>query len=504
MKGIQIESPFLYLRMRISVIIFSFFLTITTVFGQAFEANSEFNRAYGHLLNLEFEKGAQVIESIKAKDQKNLATVYLIDLSDFLQIVVTEDHALFSSRKELRSERLKAISALPESSPYKLLCEGEIHLHWAFSMMRFGEYLNGAREINKAFHALEKNMKIHPDFIPTYKSMGLLHTLIGTVPDNYKWATKLMGVDGTIEQGISEMEKVLTFSEGKPELTNQRKETLFLLSFLHINLLNDSEGLLKYQELVKSETGPLMDFTQASLLKESGQADKAMEVLSKSKGGSVFPYLSFLHGEMKLARMDADADLKFLEYVRFFKGNSYLKAAYQKLAWHALLVKNNEELYKSRISKVDGVGNTMLDEDKAAQKEYESGQIPNKTLLKARLQFDGGYLTNALKTLVTSKNSDLKTEDDRLEFTYRLARIHDELGNDKEAISYYQLTIEQGKDSKRYFAANASLMLGLLHEREGRKKEALKAFESCSDFNNSEYRNSINQKAKAGILRLKG
>jgi tetratricopeptide (TPR) repeat protein len=488
--------------MRKTVIILSFFLSFASAFGQTFEANSEFNEAYGHLLNLEFDKGHKVIRSIESQKPDNIAATYLHDLSDFLQIVVSEDQRLFSNRKELRSERLKAAASLPDSSPYKLLCEGEIHLHWAFSMMRFGEYLNGAREINKAFHALEINMEQHPNFIPTYKSMGLLHTLIGTVPDNYKWATKLMGVDGTIEQGIAEMEKVIQLSEGRPDLINQRKETLFLLSFLHINLLNDKKGLLRYQELVESENGPLMDFTRASLLIESGQTDKAIGVLSQSNG-VVFPYLNFLLGEMKLARMDADADLKLKEYVDTFKGNSYLKASYQKLAWHALLVKNNESLYRSWIAKVDDVGNTMLDEDKAAQKEYESGQIPNKTLLKARLQFDGGYLTGALKTLVSSNSTDLKTEDERLEFTYRLARIHHALGNNNEAISYYKLTIEQGKQSKRYFAANASLMLGLLHEQLGRKTEAIKAFEACGEFINSEYRNSINQKAKAGILRLK-
>ena len=201
--------------------------------------------------------------------------------------------------------------------------------------------------------------------------------------------------------------------------------------------------------------------------------------------------------------MDQDASSYLITYTQSFKGQSYIKSALQKIAWHSLLTNGDEKMYRSLISKVDNVGSTMLDEDKSAQKEFDSGEIPNRVLLKARLQFDGGFYQEALKTLITSKTSDLTTADERLEFTYRLGRIHHELGNQKEATSYYKMTIENGADNKRYFAANSSLMLGLIYESSKQKSAALKAFEACSEFNNSEYRNSINQKAKAGILRLK-
>lgn len=471
--------------------------------AQHFTTNDDFQKAYAFLLDLKFDEAKKLTQKLRTADEKNLAPIYLEDLSDFLYIVVTEDQKAFEQRKELRSDRLDELEKLPESSPYRLLAEGEIHLHWAFSMMRFGEYLNGAREINKAFHALEKNVQKHPDFLPTYKSMGLLHTLIGTVPDNYKWATKLMGVDGTIEQGIAEMESVITKSRGNPSYSNLKKETLFLLSFLHINLLNDAQGLNRIALQVEDESGPLMVFAKASLLKEASKTNEAIQLLETENNSLIaFPYLNFLLGEMKLARMDTNADAPLRKYLSSFKGNSYKKAAYQKIAWHALLVKQNEAQYKMELSKVDQVGTTMLDEDRSAQKEFESGLVPNKVLLKARLQFDGGFYKEALSTLINSK-SHFESEDERLEFTYRLGRIHHELGNRKDAINYYQLTIENGADSKRYFAANSSLMLGLLYESSGDKVKALKAFEACSEFDNSEYKNSINQKAKAGILRLK-
>ena len=476
---------------------------LQTAFAQHFNTDENYQEAYALLLDLKFEEASRKIQAMRMADQQNLATVYLEDLSDFLYIVVTEDGEQFNQRKENKSSRLNLLERLPNDSPHRLLAEGEIHLHWAFSSMRFGEYFSAASGINKAFHSLERNTKKHPDFLPTYKSMGLLHTLIGTVPDNYKWATKLMGVDGTIEQGVSEMEMVLQKSAGKPEYQNLRKETLFLLTFLHINLLNDSESLSKFEEMVDQESGPLMDFAKASLLKEQGKTAEAISVLEQNpKATNSFPYLNFLLGEMKLARMDTDADKPLKVFLNTFRGSSYKKAAQQKLAWHALLVQKDEEAYRRLIQKIDGLGNDMLDEDKAAQKEFESGDIPNKTLLKARLQFDGGFYQNALSTLVNSDSKSLSTKDEELEFTYRLGRIHHELGNTRDAISYYRITTEKGSESKRYFAANSSLMLGLIFENQGESKKAIAAFEACSEFSNSEYRNSINQKAKAGIIRL--
>ena len=214
-----------------------------------------------------------------------------------------------------------------------------------------------------------------------------------------------------------------------------------------------------------------------------------------------FPYLHFLLGELKLARMDRGADQHFNQFLNSFKGNSYKKAATQKIAWYSLLVDLDESAYKKQLNQIGSQPTSILDEDKAAQKEFESEKTPNTALLRRGYSLTG-YYKEALKTRIKSDTKDMNSPDENLEFTYRLARIHDALENTDDAISYYHLTIESGAKSKRYFAANSSLMLGLLYERIGQKEKALKYFKACSDFNNSEYRNSINQKAKAGILRL--
>jgi len=473
-------------------------------FAQQFEWNEEARDAYALLLDLKFKQADSTLKQLATHNPKNLCVPYLQDLSDFLYIVVTEDEKEFERRSAFRDKRMKAFESAAHNDPFRNLALGELHLHWAFSNMRFGNYLNGAMGIRKAFQLLEENTQRFPTFIHTYKGMGLLHTLVGTVPDNYQWAAKLMGVNGTIHQGIAEMNRVIKGASGRKEFPMVQKETLFLYTFLQINLVNDATALKDVQRHLDRHSGPLIDFAKVRLLQKSGKTDEAIALLEVSlkKRPSAFPYLQFLLGEMKLSRMDDDADRPLETYLRIFKGKSYLKAAHHKLAWHALLVKRDQKSYFEHLSRIPTTGSTMIDEDKAAQRESEAKKLPNIHLLRSRVMFDGGYYSQAADVLEKAPSGSFPTQDDALEYSYRLGRIYHEMNQHTKAISSYEQTMKNGAESTRYFAANSALQLGLLYEELGEKEKARKYFQACSTFKNTEYRDSINQKAKAGLLRL--
>jgi tetratricopeptide (TPR) repeat protein len=474
------------------------------LWAQQFTWNEEIRDAYSLLLDLRFKQADSTLKILAIREPKNLCVPYLQDLSDFLFIVVSEDRKEFDRRELFREKRLKALESAAVSDPFRNVALGEHQLHWAFSNMRFGNYLNGAMGIRKAFQLLEDNTHRFPNLLHTYKSMGLLHTLVGTVPDNYQWATKLMGVNGSITQGMSEMQRVIKGTSGRPEFGLVQKETLFLFTFLQINLVNDDAALKNIDRYLAKQSGPLMDFAKARILQKNGRTDEAIALLETSliSRPYVFPYLQFLLGEMKLSRMDADANKALDIYLRIFKGNSYMKAAYHKLAWHALLVQRDQKSYFSYLTKISNVGSTMVDEDRAAQQESEVRKLPNVHLLRARIMFDGGYYTKAIESLENAPQSSFISQDEKLELSYRMGRLRHEMGDHKKAIEHYETTCKNGATSTRYFAANASLQLGLLYEKLGEKEKARKYFQACSTFKNTEYRDSINQKAKAGLLRL--
>jgi tetratricopeptide (TPR) repeat protein len=93
---------------------------------------------------------------------------------------------------------------------------------------------------------------------------------------------------------------------------------------------------------------------------------------------------------------------------------------------------------------------------------------------------------------------------EQTEYHYRRGRILHELKRWPEAEIAYLQAINQGRNLERYFAANAALQLGLIYEAQKRADEAAQYFNmAIGGFpENKEYRNGIEQKARAGLQRI--
>ena len=70
-------------------------------------------------------------------------------------------------------------------------------------------------------------------------------------------------------------------------------------------------------------------------------------------------------------------------------------------------------------------------------------------------------------------------------------------------MEYYMQTLKNGTGSRYYFAANSTLLLGMIYEERNEPEKAKAYFEQCLSLDNHEYQNSIDQKAQAGLDRLK-
>jgi len=91
-----------------------------------------------------------------------------------------------------------------------------------------------------------------------------------------------------------------------------------------------------------------------------------------------------------------------------------------------------------------------------------------------------------------------------VECTYRKGRIYDEWGKEELAITSYKSTINLGNSLPQYYAANASLHLGMICEQKKDFKQARHYYEKCLSMSFEEYHFSITHKAKAGLNRLEG
>ena len=471
-----------------------------------FEFTPEATEAYKKVMSLRFDEARLDIAQMKYNDPDNQIVYFIENYIDFFSVFINEDKSEFKKLVRNKDARLKEIRKGDKSSPYYLYCQAEIKLQWALARLKFEQFFNAFNEVSSAYKLLKRNQKKFPNFVANKKSLGILHAMIGTVPDNYKWGVKLLGgMSGNIEQGKKEIEETLIYAKTNPFLFEE--ETLVMYAFLMLHLkddMNEAWDIIQNDKLDPSKN-PLVCFAYGNIAMRTGRNDKAIEILENRPQGSqyaTFHFLEYMLGLSKLYRLDRDAQVHLKNYVRNFHGQNYIKEAYQKLAWYHL-VNGNEINYVHYIKFCKTEGAKVIGGDKTAEKEAKSNQIPEITLLKARLLFDGGYFERAFGLLKKKSLADFSTQKDQLEYSYRLGRITHNTGRHDEAIMYYQTTIDRGADASYYFACNAALQIGRIYEYRKDKKKAKEFFKLCLSIKPDEYRNGLHQKAKAGLNRLK-
>jgi tetratricopeptide (TPR) repeat protein len=503
------HTPFYYLYMTKANLMKKLLWLIIVLMSMPATAQYDFsiqcNRAHTLITSLKFQEANAVLDSIKAQDPDNLIPVLLENYRDFLTVIVGEEERVFDSLKIKLPGRLEVLKEGKRDSPWHRSLIAQLYLQWAFARVKFGEYFTAAREIRKAFLLLEENQEVHPGFLPDQVGLGIMHALIGTVPDNFRWIASLFSMEGSVELGRQELFDVLhrAQKEGYPYLEG---EALFFLSFLELNLQPDkmkARELLPYYEHQPDDNMMLL-FSKAQILTRTANNDQAIELLmNRPEGEDYYPfyYLDFLLGLAKLHRLDEDADQYFLRFTANFKGNAYVKEGYQKLAWHSLLL-GRPGMYHHYMEMAIQYGNDFTDGDRLALAEARSGVLPNPCLLKGRLLYDGGYYARA-DSLLRQLNCHLRTERDSIEYPYRLGRIAHAMERYHEAMRWYDETILSGQDASYYYAANAALKAGNICEMQGRLELAGQYYRKCIKMPNREYRRSMQQKAKAGLNRIR-
>jgi predicted negative regulator of RcsB-dependent stress response len=470
-----------------------------------FTWSPKLKNAYKKVLALRFDEANFLIAQEKNQDSENLMVYHVENYLDFFRVYINEEDVEFNRLEGNKDRRLAKIKEGDENSPYYLYLQATTRLHWAMARLKFEEYATAAFEVNKAFKLLTKNVEKFPDFMPNKKELGILHAAVGTIPDNYRWMVEMLSsLEGTFEQGKQELEEVIAYAQRNDFIYEE--EIYVLYSYLLLHLGNDAEASWKIINTGKLNTkNSLMGtFIVANIAMRTDRGDDAITILKNRPAGAAyhsFHYLDYMLGLAKLQRLDKDADVYLKKYVNRFGGKNFIKDAYQKLAWHALLF-NNQAEYQRYNNLVKSKGTTVVGSDKSALKEAKAGEVPNTYLLKARLLFDGGHFQKAYDLLSTQCETDFKTKKTQLERSYRMGRITHKLQQDRYALDFYQTTIEEGKNEGWYFACRAALERGHIFEKQRKFSEAKAAYNLCLTIKPDEHKTGLHQQAKAGLSRL--
>lgn len=464
-------------------------------------------KAYRQATSLRLKEAEKTLARVAASDPHNLIALHVANYLDFFRVYIDEDEEEFKQLEKNRDARLKRIEqeGNPRSPWHKFLL-ADIRLQWALARLKFEQFSTAFFETNKAFKLLTENVRTHPDFMPNYKDLGILHAMAGTVPDNYRWAMEwFTNLEGTLEQGRGELQKAINYAKTNDFIYEEEVNIYYAYLLLHLG--NDAAAAWDFlnKAQLKPSENPLHCFVMANIAMRTGKGHKAIQLLEAAPSGPEFHpfwYLEYLLGLAKLQALDFNAEKHLLRYVNNFKGFNFVKDAYQKLAWCRLL-KGDVVGYQQYMTLCRTKGKTLVDSDKSAWIEAEEGVMPVVELLKARLLFDGGYYDKALAVLQAKESNDFFSFKNRLEYLYRKARIVHALHRYEEALTLYDAVISEGKDAPWYFACRAALEKGHLYEAIKQKALAIKAFEQCLSMNPKEHKTGLHQQAKAGLLRMR-
>ena len=463
-------------------------------------------RAYFEIQKLKIQSARDLINEERAANADNGLVQYLDNYADLHYLLISEDKEAFKKLLEKEDERLSKLDKLPDSSPYKKLFQAEIRIHWAFAKIKFGNEISGAWDIIKAYRLSDQNYQRFPSFIPTLKSLGLLHILIGSVPENYTWVTKILGLKGNVQLGVKEIETVI---RDEPFF---RQEAQLIDLLMHAYTLQLSTAQLeKLKQLPKDQPDNLLlHFFATTILMKEGNSREASWYLNNAPAGPAyiaFPFLNYLKGEIALQQGKYDSAFSWYStFLKTYKGFNYIKDSNLKLFMCKWLANHDAEAnaYMLRIGKT---GSAIIEADKLAQRtseEYVVGKmnVQQKILYKSRYATDGGYLDEALAILEPFSEKSFSALADKAEFNYRNGRILQKSNQTDRSVPYFERAVALTKNTSIGFGASAALQMGYIFKNKGQKQKAIGSFKIAVSYKKYEYKNSIDNKAKAALSEL--
>jgi len=477
----------------------------TQVIGQyQYNWTPRTQKIYESITSLRIPEARTLISQDKKANASNLIYPLLESYSDFYQLFLNEDKAEYSRMYPAFEQRIQLLEAGPKQSPYHLYSLALAHFHKSLIAIRFNKNLEAALDFRKAFLLFKENKKAYPNFSPNDVYLGLMTTVIGTIPKGYQWMASLLGMSGKITEGNA---LVLKYINSKDAYANQcRNEALFVYPYLVMNFEGNKKKTFDFIEKTAYDftNNHLHAYMATNLYLNNQQSQKALQITSNINPANTYLDLPFWHLEMGYAylnelKLDA-AKNALQQFITRFKGQFYVKDAFEKLSWIAY-IQGDQAKANAYRSNVLSKGNDITDADKQALQNAKKGAWPNPILLRARLLSDGGYQQQALAILAGKTSKDFDKDIDKTEFAYRLGRIYDLAGQPDQAIPFYTSAIEKGSNQPEYFAARAALQIGLIYEQKNNPSMAITFFNTCLEMKNHAFKNSLDQKAKTGIQR---
>lgn len=465
--------------------------------------DTELQEIHKAIYRLQLSRAELDLARYEREHPNQQTTAYLRFTSSFLKHFVDEDVDAY----ERDRETMEAFIDLVESSdrvhnPYYYLYLGEMNLEMASMEIKFDHRWKALSYALDGLSYFEEGAEKFPNFTPLLMGQGVLNVGLGSIPDNMQFFASVLGFSGDLELGIRQLKKAAVQTETGAYHYLHEKHVL-CYTYIRHQLYPDEPISVRDWSLNPGDN-PLLAYVEAHIQHKAGNVDEVISVLGQAlavKGAHVFPYLYYLYGRAKLARMDADADVPLQRYLQLNRGVYYRRSTLRYLSWFEMLhgESSHSTNYRLRIA-TEGSTSKGADLD-ATTDANNHPQGWNRRLVQARLYFDAGDSEKALDILGPGYQHFCSSQADILEYHYRKGRVLQSLGRDLEAIESFEKAIEYTPSPMTHERVSAEMELAALLEPI-RKSQALTHYRAVLRYEGYPWYEGTQQRAKVAISRL--
>ncbi len=434
-----------------------------------------------YLFDLDFVKSDSSIHAITNQSQKIYLQIYQAFVQNIVarQINYKQYCAVFDNYLDILKE-----SKYHQALNSQLL--SELYLQRGIIEYQNEHSLTAISYFSRAYNYWKEYEEIDTGNHYNLKLSGIFNLLIGNLPHPYSQMAGWFGFEGDVKKGIEDLKAYLKL---QTDTYGDYFEGLIYLSFSYLKLTKDESQIRDFIEEHSSLNLP--EFIQSLILRCANKIHQPQLCVNILNSKSNFPILVYLQGKYQVQSQSKFAEHYLKQFLTLEKSNQFKSDAFRYLSWHFLL-KGDTVSYQQYQDSIKVRDDYPTSEDKQAKFESNLSEVPNISLLKARLLFDKGEYELA-STMLLSEKQNINSKDDLIEYHYRLGRCYQYLIKENQALYQFKQSVVLGRESKRYFAPYSAIYASKIFLAKNDFINAKFYLQKAEDLNNGEFKYSIKQ-----------
>ena len=424
------------------------------------------------MLDLNFRSENPALTLDNYRSTTNIAfQAYILNLKNTLDLLLVQDPEKYKSYAKEEKKYFHKLNGLNEDDPYVIYQNLAFTVHRGLLKIKYGERISGAFNLIQAFRNIRTFEEEYAGQIYALKLSGILNIILSLFPDKYNWILNMFQVVPDFNKGINYLKEL---SESNSVFNREGILMYALSQSFYSDNSNEAIETLKSNSLLFDKSLLFSYLLGLSSIKNRNNV-QAIEYfdscLNFGRSYLQIPAINYYRAESYLKDLNYDKAV-YLYHLYLTKpdGELFVKDSNYKLFNLAFLYSIPNSEYENYQNRVLSEGSLQTGADRYAYNRITNNYIPDSTLFKSRLLFDGGYFERSIQTLSDSEISNYTKTEEKCEFYYRYARNYQLLNAFEASIDFYNKVIEIKGSEEFYFWGNALLNLG--HSESGVRNES--------------------------------